>query len=144
MTQELRCQYALENQVGQQSPGAGVDIPCCQSTDSWQRREVCAKSVDLLPASIGLMSACSVRLIWPSLVELLRVWCRWAIIPVAGLSRRSAGHEHVMQPIIQTLFNPLTAAIRGSGYKLFVKWCRYPGARLECYLQNGAVIRRPS
>ena len=37
--------------------------------------------------------------------------------------------------------NPLTAAIRGSCYKLFVKWRCYPGARLECYLQNGAVIR---
>ena len=36
--------------------------------------------------------------------------------------------------------NPLTAAIRGSGYKLFVKWRHYPGARLERYLQNGAVI----
>ena len=40
-------------------------------------------------------------------------------------------------------FNPLTAAIRGSGYKLFVKWCRYPVARLERYLQNGAIIWRP-
>ena len=41
------------------------------------------------------------------------------------------------------MFNLLTAAIRGSGYKLFVKWRRYPGARLERYLQNGAVIRQP-
>ena len=40
--------------VGQQFPGAGVDIPCRQSTVSWQRREVCAKSVDRLPASKGL------------------------------------------------------------------------------------------
>ena len=39
--------------------------------------------------------------------------------------------------------NPLTVAIRGSGYKLFVKGRRYPGARLERYLQNGVVIRRP-
>ena len=54
------------------------------------------------------------------------------------------------------LFNSLTAAIRGSGYKLFVKWCRYsggpartlpgkwrryPAVRLERYLQNGTVIR---
>ena len=53
--------------VGQQSPGAGVDIPCHQSTDSWQRREVCAKSVDRLPASKGLIDSkilhtCDVRL----------------------------------------------------------------------------------
>ena len=40
-----------------------------------------------------------------------------------------------------TSFNSLTAAIRGSGYTFFVKWRRYPGARLERYLQNGAVIR---
>ena len=39
--------------------------------------------------------------------------------------------------------NSLTVAIRGSGYKLFVKWHRYPGARLVRYVQNGAVIRRP-
>ena len=50
--------------------------------------------------------------------------------------------------------NPLTAAIWGSGYKLFVKcaiirgpartlpakWRRYPVARLERYMQNGTVI----
>ena len=40
--------------------------------------------------------------------------------------------------------NSLTAAIRGYGYKLFVKWRRYLGARLERYLQNGAVIRGPT
>ena len=34
----------------------------------------------------------------------------------------------------------LTAAIRGSGYKFCVKWRSYPGARLQRYLQNGAVI----
>ena len=44
-------------------------------------------------------------------------------------------------PLLLPDFNPLTAAIRGSGYKLFVKWCRYPGVRLERYLQNGSVIR---
>ena len=41
------------------------------------------------------------------LVEALRVWCRYAIIPLAGLSRRSAGrwlYGHVMQQIIKTLF----------------------------------------
>ena len=38
-------------------------------------------------------------------------------------------------------FNSLTATIRGSGYTFFVIWRRYPGARLERYLQNGAVIR---
>ena len=36
--------------------------------------------------------------------------------------------------------NPSTGAIRRSGYKLFVKWRRYPGAWLERYLQNGDVI----
>ena len=40
--------------VGQQTPGNGVDIPCRRSTVSWQRREVCAKSVDWLLASKGL------------------------------------------------------------------------------------------
>ena len=28
---------------------------------------------------------------------------------------------------ISAVLTPLTAAIRGSGYKLFVKWRRYPG-----------------
>ena len=37
--------------------------------------------------------------------------------------------------------NPLTAAIREYGYKLFVKWRCYPGAQLQRSLQNGAVIR---
>ena len=41
-------------------------------------------------------------------------------------------------------FNPLTAASWESGYKFFVKWRRYPGARLERYLQNGAVMRSPA
>ena len=40
--------------VGQQTPGTGADIPCRRSTDSWHRREVCAKSVDRLLASKGL------------------------------------------------------------------------------------------
>ena len=42
-----------------------------------------------------------------SLVEPLRVWCRYAVIMLAGLSRRSAAvgaHGHVMQQIIKTLF----------------------------------------
>ena len=39
--------------------------------------------------------------------------------------------------------SPLTAAIRGYGYKFFVKWYRYLVARLEHYLQNGTVSRRP-
>ena len=47
---------------------------------------------------------CSVD-VTESLVEPLRVWCRYAVIPLAGLSRRSAGtHGHVMQQIIKTLF----------------------------------------
>ena len=47
----------------------------------------------------------------------------------------------IILDIILSWLNHLTAAIRGSGYKLFVKWHHYPGARLERYLQNGAVIR---
>ena len=39
-------------------------------------------------------------------------------------------------------FNPLTAAIRGSGYKFFVTLYHEPAARLEHYLENGTVIRR--
>ena len=50
---------------------------------------------------------------------------------------------HNDYPLAPEHVKPFTAAIRGSGYKLFVKWCRYPGARLERYLQNGTVIRRP-
>ena len=37
--------------VGLPTSGAGVEIPCRQSTDFWRRREVCAKSVDQLLAS---------------------------------------------------------------------------------------------
>ena len=32
--------------------------------------------------------------------------------------------------------NSLTAAIRGCGYTFFVKWDRFPGARLKRYLQK--------
>ena len=42
-----------------------------------------------------------------SLVEPLRLWSRYAVIPLAGLSRCSAGrwrHGHVMQQIINILF----------------------------------------
>ena len=52
---------------------------------------------------------CSVD-VTESLVKLLRVWCRCAVIPLVGLKRRSAGRwrpwaiGHVMQPIIKTLF----------------------------------------
>ena len=38
------------------------------------------------------------------------------------------------QKLVQRV-NSLTATIRGSGYSFFVKWSRYPGARLERYLQ---------
>ena len=41
------------------------------------------------------------------------------------------------------MLNPLTVTIWGSRYKVCAKWRRYPGARLERYLQNGAVIRMP-
>ena len=50
---------------------------------------------------------CSVD-VTESVVKLLRVWCRYVVIPLAGLSRRFAGRWrpwHVMQPIIKTLFN---------------------------------------
>ena len=58
-------------------------------------------------------------------------------------------HHKMISPDIPSLryllgdsrFNPLTVAIRGSGYKLFAKWRRYPRSRLDRYLQNGAVIR---
>ena len=49
---------------------------------------------------------CSVD-VTESLVEPLCVWCRYEVIPLAGLSRRSAGRWrswHVMQQIIKTLF----------------------------------------
>ena len=41
-----------------------------------------------------------------------------------------------------SILNPLTATIRGSGYKFFVTLYHEPAARLEHYLQNGTVIRR--
>ena len=40
-------------------------------------------------------------------------------------------------------FNHLTAAIRGYGYIFFVKLYRYPATRLEHYLKNDTVSRRP-
>ena len=39
------------------------------------------------------------------------------------------------------MYNPLIAAIRGSGYKFFVTLYHEPAARLEHYLQNDTVIR---
>ena len=36
------------------------------------------------------MSACSVDVTESVVERLLRVWCRYAVIPLAGLSRRSA------------------------------------------------------
>ena len=44
---------------------------------------------------------------------------------------------------IPELINPLTTAIRDPATNVLVKWSRYPEARVERYLQNGAVIRRP-
>ena len=58
-----------------------------------------------------------------------------------GFDEHCAWVDFVLSMLLY--FNTLTAAIRGSGYKLYVKWRRYPGARLERYLQNGVVIRRP-
>ena len=55
--------------------------------------------------------------------------------------RITHGNLHKSNFIEDTNFNPLTAAIWGSGYKLFVKWRRYQGVRLERYLQNSAIIR---
>ena len=40
-----------------------------------------------------------------------------------------------------TFVNSLTATIWGYGYKFVVIWRRYPGPRLEHYLQNIAVIQ---
>ena len=51
--------------------------------------------------------------------------------------------NNTLTPLTLNTINPLTAIMWGSGYKLFVKWLHYPGARQECYLQNGAVIQRP-
>ena len=48
--------------IGQQTSGAGVNIPCRRSTDSWHRREVCAKSVDRLLASKGLTESKSLNI----------------------------------------------------------------------------------
>ena len=52
---------------------------------------------------LNVCMQCSVD-VTESVVELLRVWCRCAVIPLVGLSRRSAGRWcswHVMQPIIK-------------------------------------------
>ena len=68
MTRELRCQYALKTQIGQPSTSRSVHVPCRRSTVYQSERsytvpsvnrlpaayEVCAKSVDRLPASKGL------------------------------------------------------------------------------------------
>ena len=44
---------------------------------------------------------------------------------------------------VQLQLNPLTAALRGSGYKFFVTLYHEPAVRLEHYLQNGTDSRRP-
>ena len=40
--------------------------------------------------------------------------------------------------------NPLTAAIQEFGNTFCIKWRRYPGAQLERYLQNVAIIWGPA
>ena len=40
---------------------------------------------------LNVCMQCSVY-VTESVVELLRVWCRYAVNPLAGLSRRSASH----------------------------------------------------
>ena len=53
---------------------------------------------------LNVCMQCSVD-VTESVVELLRVWCRCAVIPLAGLSvvpPAIGAHEHVMQPIIKT------------------------------------------
>ena len=66
----------------------------------------------------------------PSALLLVGGECRSSLL-------RCRWHKH-------NLLNPSTAAIRRSGYKLFVKWRRYPTARVEHNVQNGAVIRMAS
>ena len=48
----------------------------------------------------------------------------------------------IRDPAINYLLNG--AVIRGPARTLPAKWRRYPAARLERYLQNGAVIRMAS
>ena len=49
--------------------------------------------------------------------------------------------ERICYKLCVTVFNPLTAISRSSGYKLFVTRCRQPAFRIEHYMQNGAVNR---
>ena len=83
---------------------------------------------------------CSVDVI-ESVAELLRDWCRYAVIPLAGLSRRSAAvgaHGHVMQPIIKTLFNPLDAGRRYTDFaQTFLR------RRTAVYRPNGSLPHAP-
>ena len=65
-----------------------------------------------------------------SLVEPLYLWSRYTVIPLTGLSRRSAGvgaHGHVMQQIIKILFTDrfsqflLQKIQQSAGYKHYKK-----------------------
>ena len=62
------------------------------------------------------MSACSVRVdVTESVVKLLRIWCRCAVLPLVGLSHHSAGRwrpwayhatnhtNFIYQPIFQIM-----------------------------------------
>ena len=70
---------------------------------------------------LNVCMQCSVYVI-ESVVELLRVWCRYAIIPLAALSRRSAGrwrpwpchatnHKNFIYQPIFTMFAANNSAI---------------------------------
>ena len=74
------------------------------------KRIILYKWLNVFSSVVGFsMSACSVRLMWPSLWWSCCVfgavapsfrWPDWAVVPPAV-----GAHEHVMQPIIKTLFN---------------------------------------
>ena len=69
-------------------------------------------------------------------------------LPYTGATKPFTDQVNLAEMYSYSLFNHLTATIRGSGYKLFVKWRRYrgpartlpakwrryPAARLECYV----------
>ena len=57
---------------------------------------------------LNICMQCSVDVTESVVERLLRVWCRYAVIPLAGLTvvpLAVGAHGHVIQPIIKTLFN---------------------------------------
>ena len=60
---------------------SGIEVPVCirkpsRSTDCWQPREVCAKSVDCLPASKGL-NLFKILINHKFLVNVINVFINW-------------------------------------------------------------------